>query len=216
MARGTVPDSHELNLGMPGMHGTVAAVTSLQRSDLLITLGASFDDRVTGQLSTFAPGAKVIHADIDPAEISKNRIADVPIVGDVGEVITDLIAQITLDRATASDDEDTWDFASWRETVADWKATFPLGYTDSEDGTLSPQYVIERIGALSGPRRPMSPGSASTRCGRRSSFSTNAPTPGSTQAALAPWASRCRRPWGPRWPSRSAQSGRSTATAASR
>jgi acetolactate synthase I/II/III large subunit len=151
MARGTVPDSHDLNLGMPGMHGTVAAVTGLQRSDLLIALGARFDDRVTGQLSTFAPGAKVIHADIDPAEISKNRAADVPIVGDVGEVINDLITQITLDRATSSDDDDAWDFTSWREQVAEWKATFPLGYTDSDDGTLSPQYVIERIGALSGP-----------------------------------------------------------------
>jgi acetolactate synthase-1/2/3 large subunit len=151
MARGTVPDSHELNLGMPGMHGTVAAVTGLQRSDLIIALGARFDDRVTGQLSTFAPGAKVIHADIDPAEISKNRIADVPIVGDVGEVINDLIAQVTLDRATATDDVRAWDFGSWREQVAEWKATFPLGYTDSDDGTLSPQYVIERIGALSGP-----------------------------------------------------------------
>jgi acetolactate synthase I/II/III large subunit len=151
MARGTVPDSHELNLGMPGMHGTVAAVTGLQRSDLLIALGARFDDRVTGQLATFAPGAKVIHADIDPAEISKNRTADVPIVGDVGEVINDLITQITLDRATAGDDDQAWDFAAWREQVAEWKATFPLGYTDSDDGTLSPQYVIERIGALSGP-----------------------------------------------------------------
>ncbi|MEO7448565.1 MAG: acetolactate synthase large subunit [Humibacillus sp.] len=149
MARGTVPDSHELNLGMPGMHGTVAAVTALQRSDLIIALGARFDDRVTGLLSSFAPDAKIIHADIDPAEISKNRTADVPIVGDVGEVITDLIAQVTLDRATS--DDGAWDFGAWREKVAEWKATFPLGYTDSDDGTLSPQYVIERIGALSGP-----------------------------------------------------------------
>jgi acetolactate synthase-1/2/3 large subunit len=151
MARGTVPDSEPLNLGMPGMHGTVAAVTGLQKSDLLIALGARFDDRVTGQLSTFAPHAKVIHADIDPAEISKNRIADVPIVGDVGEVIKDLIEQVTLDRATADADPDAWDYAAWRERVADWKQTFPLGWTDSEDGTLSPQYVIQRIGALTGP-----------------------------------------------------------------
>jgi acetolactate synthase-1/2/3 large subunit len=149
MARGTVPDSHELNLGMPGMHGTVAAVTGLQRSDLIIALGARFDDRVTGLLSSFAPDAKIIHADIDPAEISKNRAADVPIVGDVGEVINDLIAQVTLDRATS--DDGGWDFGAWRAKVAEWKATFPLGYTDSDDGTLSPQYVIERIGALSGP-----------------------------------------------------------------
>ncbi len=149
MARGTVPDSNPLNLGMPGMHGTVSAVTGLQKSDLLIALGARFDDRVTGQLSTFAPGAKVIHADIDPAEISKNRLADVPIVGDVGEVITDLIAQLTADRASAEQPQP--DYSEWRERVAGWKKTFPLGWTDSDDGTLSPQYVISRIGALSGP-----------------------------------------------------------------
>ncbi len=151
MARGTVPDSEPLNLGMPGMHGTVAAVTGLQKADLIIALGARFDDRVTGQLSSFAPLAKVIHADIDPAEISKNRIADVPIVGDVGEVIRDLIDQVTLDRATADAGAKGWDYDAWRERVADWKRTFPLGWTDSEDGTLAPQYVIERIGALTGP-----------------------------------------------------------------
>ena len=88
MARGVFPDSHPQNMGMPGMHGTVAAVGALQRSDLLIALGTRFDDRVTGKLSTFAPLAKVIHADIDPAEISKNRVADVPIVGDCKEVIS--------------------------------------------------------------------------------------------------------------------------------
>jgi acetolactate synthase-1/2/3 large subunit len=148
MARGTVPDSEPLNLGMPGMHGTVAAVTGLQKSDLIIALGARFDDRVTGQLSSFAPEAKVIHADIDPAEISKNRTADVPIVGDVGEVITDLIAQVEADRAAGVDG---WNHDAWRARVADWKATFPLGYAESSDGSLSPQYVIERIGALAGP-----------------------------------------------------------------
>jgi len=150
MARGTVPDSNPLNLGMPGMHGTVAAVTGLQKADLIIALGARFDDRVTGQLSTFAPGAKIIHADIDPAEISKNRAADVPIVGDVGEVISDLIQQITLDRG-ADEAAPGWDYAAWRDRVADWKDTFPLGWTESEDGTLSPQYVIKRIGELTGP-----------------------------------------------------------------
>ncbi|WP_353510652.1 acetolactate synthase large subunit [Intrasporangium sp.] len=151
MARGAVPDSNPLNLGMPGMHGTVAAVTSLQKSDLIITLGARFDDRVTGQLSTFAPDAKVIHADIDPAEISKNRVADVPIVGDVGEVIGDLIEQIRADQANAGPDAAGWDFAEWREQVRAWKQTYPLGWTDTADGTLSPQYVIKRIGELTGP-----------------------------------------------------------------
>jgi len=147
MARGAVPDSHPLNLGMPGMHGSVAAVTALQKSDLLITLGARFDDRVTGQLSTFAPGAKVIHADIDPAEISKNRVADVPIVGDCKEVITDLLAALGGEHEAVR----PADYEDWRIQVAQWKATFPLGYTPHDDETLSPQYVIERIGAISGP-----------------------------------------------------------------
>ena len=146
MARGAVPDSHPLNLGMPGMHGTVAAVTALQKSDLLITLGARFDDRVTGQLSTFAPDAKVIHADIDPAEISKNRVAHVPIVGDCKEVISDLIAVLRGDE----DAGHRGDYERWRTQVADWKATFPPGYS-TDDESLSPQYVIERIGAISGP-----------------------------------------------------------------
>jgi acetolactate synthase I/II/III large subunit len=146
MARGAVPDSHPLNLGMPGMHGTVAAVTALQKSDLLITLGARFDDRVTGQLSTFAPDAKVIHADIDPAEISKNRVADVPIVGDCKDVITDLITVVRGEQEAGH----RGDYESWRKQVAQWAATFPLGYTPQE-GALSPQYVIERLGAISGP-----------------------------------------------------------------
>ena len=101
MARGSVPDSHPLHLGMPGMHGSVAAVTGLQKSDLIIALGARFDDRVTGQLSTFAPFAKIIHADIDPAEISKNRMADVPIVGDIKDVITELTDALLADRGSA-------------------------------------------------------------------------------------------------------------------
>ena len=147
MARGAVPDSHPLHLGMPGMHGSVAAVTALQKSDLLIALGARFDDRVTGQLSTFAQGAKVIHADIDPAEISKNRVADVPIVGDCKDVISDLIAAL----GSGPEGARPGDYESWRGQVAEWKATFPVGYSAPDDGALSPQYVIERIGAISGP-----------------------------------------------------------------
>ncbi len=147
MARGAVPDSHQLNLGMPGMHGTVAAVTALQKSDLLITLGARFDDRVTGQLSTFAPDAKVIHADIDPAEISKNRVADVPIVGDCKDVISDLITAVRGEQEAGH----RGDYEQWRTQVAQWKATFPLGYSAPDGESLSPQYVIERLGAISGP-----------------------------------------------------------------
>jgi acetolactate synthase-1/2/3 large subunit len=147
MARGAVPDSHPLHLGMPGMHGSVAAVTALQKADLLITLGARFDDRVTGQLSTFAPEAKVIHADIDPAEISKNRAADVPIVGDCKDVITELIDAVGADIGAGRGG----DYETWRQQTASWKTTFPLGYTPPEDGSLSPQLVLERLGAISGP-----------------------------------------------------------------
>src|SRR4051794_27775203 len=110
MARGAFPDSHPLHLGMPGMHGSVAAVTALQKADLLITLGARFDDRVTGKLSTFAPGATVIHADIDPAEISKNRVADVPIVGDARDVIADLLVALRAEAEAGR----TPDYTGWR------------------------------------------------------------------------------------------------------
>ncbi len=148
MARGAFPDSHELHLGMPGMHGTVAAVSGLQRSDLLISLGARFDDRVTGQLSSFAPLAKIIHADIDPAEISKNRTADVPIVGDCREVIADLIT--TLRKQIAAD-EITLDCSAWRTQMLGVKAKFPVGYDKPEEG-LAPQTVIERLSAIAGPK----------------------------------------------------------------
>ncbi|QKE84175.1 acetolactate synthase large subunit [Arthrobacter sp. NEB 688] len=147
MARGALPDSHPLHLGMPGMHGSVAAVTGLQKSDLIIALGARFDDRVTGQLSTFAPDAKVIHADIDPAEIGKNRVAEVPIVGDARAVIADLAEAVEADMEAGRGG----DYTAWRARVAGWKETFPVGYTPPENGALAPQYVIERLSALSGP-----------------------------------------------------------------
>ncbi|MGQ0845424.1 MAG: acetolactate synthase large subunit [Sporichthyaceae bacterium] len=147
MARGAFPDSHELHLGMPGMHGTVAAVGSLQRSDLLITLGARFDDRVTGKLSSFAPLAKVVHADIDPAEIGKNRHADVPIVGDAREVIADLIVAIKAEH----DADNRGNYDEWRTQVLELRDRYPLGYDHPEDGTLSPQYVLERLGEIAGP-----------------------------------------------------------------
>jgi acetolactate synthase-1/2/3 large subunit len=147
MARGAFPDSHELHLGMPGMHGTVAAVTALQKSDLLISLGARFDDRVTGKLSTFAPGARVIHADIDPAEISKNRFADVPIVGDAKEVIAELVTTLDAELKAGR----TPDYEAWWATVRDWRQRYPLGYEHPTDGSLAPQHVIERLGAIVGP-----------------------------------------------------------------
>jgi acetolactate synthase-1/2/3 large subunit len=146
MARGAFPDSHPLHLGMPGMHGTVAAVTGLQKADLLITLGARFDDRVTGKLSTFAQNAKVIHADIDPAEIGKNRYADVAVIGDVRETIKALIPALTAALAKGRAD-----ISPWLASMNKLKATYPLGYDTPADGALSPQLVIERLGKICGP-----------------------------------------------------------------
>ncbi len=147
MARGAFPDSHRQHLGMPGMHGTVAAVTALQKADLLIALGTRFDDRVTGRLETFAPQAAVIHADIDPAEIGKNRAADVPIVGDVREVLVELVSAIEAEYAAGR----RADLTGWWAQLDRWRTTYPLGYDEPADGTLAPQYVIERIGSLGGP-----------------------------------------------------------------
>ncbi len=147
MARGAFPDSHPQNLGMPGMHGNVTAVTAMQRSDLLIALGARFDDRVTGQLSTFAPDALIVHADVDPAEIGKNRVADVPIVGDAKAVLGELVDAVRAEYAAGSKP----DLGPWRAQLEQWRSTYPLGYDEPEDGSLSPQYVISRIGELAGP-----------------------------------------------------------------
>lgn len=147
MARGAFPDSHPQHLGMPGMHGTVAAVAALQKSDLIISLGARFDDRVTGNLDSFAPGAKVIHADIDPAEIGKNRYADVPIVGDAREVLVDLITTLRTEQEAGN----TGDYEGWVAFCAGVKKKYPLGYDRPADGGLAPQYVLERLGVISGP-----------------------------------------------------------------
>jgi acetolactate synthase-1/2/3 large subunit len=147
MARGAFPDSHAQHLGMPGMHGSVAAVTGLQKSDLLITLGARFDDRVTGKLSSFAPTAKVIHADIDPAEIGKNREVDVPIVGDVRETVADLVVALQELYKSGS----RADLTGWWKSLESWRTTYPLGYEEPTDGSLAPQHVITRIGQIAGP-----------------------------------------------------------------
>jgi acetolactate synthase I/II/III large subunit len=146
MARGAFPDSHPQHLGMPGMHGTVAAVTALQKADLLITLGARFDDRVTGKLSTFAPNAKIIHADIDPAEIGKNRHADVAIIGDLKNILRALCPATKTALSKSAPD-----LTPWLAETYGWRSKFPLGYDKPSDGSVSPQYVIERIGKISGP-----------------------------------------------------------------
>ncbi len=146
MARGAFPDSHPQHLGMPGMHGTVPAVLALQESDLIVALGARFDDRVTGKAALFAPNAQVVHVDIDPAEISKIRTADVPIVGDVRDVLVDLDAAF---RGAAEGQKP--EIAEWWSYLDGLRDEFPLGYTQPSDGLMSPQYVISRIGALTGP-----------------------------------------------------------------
>ncbi|OFT90781.1 acetolactate synthase large subunit [Corynebacterium sp. HMSC28B08] len=145
MALGSFPDSHPLHMGMPGMHGSVPAVAALQRSDLLITIGARFDDRVTGHVESFAPNAKVIHADIDPAEIGKIRAADVPIVGDAREVLAalhDAIDALGLPKPQTD---------NWLQYLGNLVDEFPRGYEEQPDGKLAPQFVIETLSKLAGP-----------------------------------------------------------------
>lgn len=147
MARGALPDNHELCLGMPGMHGTYSAITAMQKADLLITLGARFDDRVTGKLDAFAVDAKVIHADIDPAELSKIRRADVPIVGDVADVIAALIKGIRSER----EKRPSPDLGPWWAEIREWQRKYPLRYdSPEEDGRLKGQFVVEKLHQVTG------------------------------------------------------------------
>ncbi|MEY3397207.1 MAG: acetolactate synthase large subunit, partial [Actinomycetota bacterium] len=143
MARGAFPDNHPLCLGMPGMHGTATAVTAMQRADLLIALGARFDDRVTGKVSGFAPDAKIIHVDIDPAEQGKVRKPDVPIVGDCRLVIEEMIIAL---RDLLAGTMVQADISPWRSRVNGWKENFPLAYEPSEPGAaLKPQFCLEKL-----------------------------------------------------------------------
>ncbi|OCG75590.1 acetolactate synthase large subunit [Microbacterium sediminis] len=143
MARGAFPDSHPQHLGMPGMHGSVPAVLALQEADLIVALGARFDDRVTGKAALFAPNAKVVHVDIDPAEIGKIKHADVPIVGDLKDVLVDLDAALRVAERT--------DLDEWWAYLRGLQDQYPLGFAPTSDGLLSPQHVIQRIGELTGP-----------------------------------------------------------------
>ncbi|GAB3940114.1 acetolactate synthase large subunit [Corynebacterium tapiri] len=149
MALGVYPESHPLHMGMPGMHGTVPAVGALQKSDLVIAIGARFDDRVTGDVDSFAPLAKVIHADVDPAEIGKIRAADVPIVGDAREVLQALLP--AYKSATSTDVEPSQRHGEWLNTLNKLRERFPRGYEDTDDGKLSPQFVIETLSQVVGP-----------------------------------------------------------------
>ncbi len=147
MARGAFPDSHELCLGMPGMHGNYTAVTSMQQADLLVALGARFDDRVTGKLTAFAPHAKIVHVDIDPAEIGKNRVADVPIVGDCRDVIGKLATELAKRQEAAGGPRD---HAAWLAQLRRWQTDFPYRYDQQPDGPLKPQFCVERLHAFAG------------------------------------------------------------------
>jgi acetolactate synthase-1/2/3 large subunit len=141
MARGAFPDDHPLCLGMPGMHGSYAAITAMQRSDLLIALGARFDDRVTGRLDGFAPDAKIIHADVDPAEIGKNRRVDVPIVGDAKHVVAELVKAYLHEVTT----QGRSDLTPWHREVSEWSRTHPLEFEQPDDGAIKPQFVVDRL-----------------------------------------------------------------------
>ncbi|MDN6799276.1 MAG: thiamine pyrophosphate-dependent enzyme, partial [Propionibacterium sp.] len=137
-ARGVFPEESDLNLGMPGMHGTVAAVGAIQRADVLIAIGTRFDDRVTGLVSSFAPHATVIHADIDPAEIGKNVPAAVPIVGDARKVLAELTSHLKETKQV--------DRSTWTDYVTGLEHRYPVGWEEPTTGKLSPQHVIKRIG----------------------------------------------------------------------
>ncbi|MDP9331319.1 MAG: acetolactate synthase large subunit [Actinomycetota bacterium] len=144
MARGAFPDAHELCFEMPGMHGNYTAVMALQRADLLVSLGARFDDRVTGKLDAFAPGAKIIHVDIDPAEIGKNRVVDVPIVGDCQDVIAKLTAELVKRQEESGGIPDR---GAWLGQLNEWRTKFPYRYDQQPDGPLKPQFCVERLHA---------------------------------------------------------------------
>jgi acetolactate synthase-1/2/3 large subunit len=150
MARGALPDGHPLALGMPGMHGTYPAVAALQEADLVVALGARFDDRVTGKLSDFAPRARIVHADIDPAEIGKNRKPDVAIIGDLRLTLAALADTVAAAISSGDANADRAETADWLAVLDGWKRQFPLRYTQDSDGPLKPQYVTERLSALTG------------------------------------------------------------------
>jgi acetolactate synthase-1/2/3 large subunit len=141
MARGSFPDDHPQCLGMPGMHGNYTAVTSMQKCDLLIALGSRFDDRVTGKVGAFAPGAKVIHVDIDPAELGKVRRPDVPIVGDCRLVLEELAKAVRADQ----EKRDWPDLTPWWTQLREWQERYPLHYEQPEGGPLKPQYCIDML-----------------------------------------------------------------------
>lgn len=142
MGRGAFPDSHPQAMGMPGMHGTYTAITAIQKADVLVSVGARFDDRVTGNPKFFAPHAKVIHIDVDPAEIGKVRVPKIPIVGDARRVLAQMIE--------AWGERETPDRSSWMETIRNWQRVHPLRYEQTPDGPIKPQFVVEELYRITG------------------------------------------------------------------
>ncbi|MDT5400431.1 MAG: acetolactate synthase large subunit, partial [Mycobacterium sp.] len=144
---GVIDETHPLAYGYMGMHGWKHVNRAIQSADLLIAIGMRFDDRVTGNVRTYAPYARIVHADIDPAEIGKNRNADVPIVGDVKAVIRDLLEALRRDGLSAA----SLNIDHWWEYLRSVQATYPLSYGPQSDGSLSPEFVIESLGRIAGP-----------------------------------------------------------------
>jgi acetolactate synthase I/II/III large subunit len=185
MGKGAFPEDHHLSIGMPGMHGAKYTNYSITETDLLIGVGVRFDDRVTGKLAAFASKAKVIHVDIDPAEIGKNKPVDVPIVGDAKNVVAALVAELRKMGAEPRTD-------AWMRAIDDWRSRFPLHY-HKESATIMPQRVVERIDELTAGRETSSaPRSARTRCGRCSSTRRSSRATGCPRAVWARWASASR------------------------
>ena len=214
MARGAFPDSHRLALGMPGMHGNYTAVTSMQRSDLLIALGSRFDDRVTGRIPDFATEAKVIHVDIDPAELGKVRRPDVGIVGDCRLVIEALV-EILKERIAGG--ASTPDRTPWKQTISGWQELHPLSYRPSEPGdALKPQYVLEQLRDNSPENCIVASGVGQHQMWASQYWKFEHPYTWVNSGVSARWASACPRPSGPRSVGPTRWCGPSTATGASR
>ena len=191
MARGAFPDNHPLCLGMPGMHGTATAVTAMQRADLLIALGARFDDRVTGKVSGFELDAKIIHVDIDPAEQGKVRKPDVPIVGDCRLVIEEMIIAL---RDLLAGTMVQADISPWRSRVNGWKENFPLAYEPSEPGAaLKPQFCLEKLRDASPEGTILVSGVGQHQMWSSQFWHFNEPYTWVTRVVLARWVFRCPR-----------------------
>ena len=212
MGKSAFPETHELHFGWPGMHGTKWSNLAMNTCDVLVAIGARFDDRVTGKLSAFAPGATVVHLDIDPAEISKLRDADIPVVGPLQTAVGELADEVAAQRAEGAPAPE-----AWLAQIRAWREEFPLRYDTSEEW-LKPQQVVETLQRAHRRRRTRSSprASASTRCGRCSTSSPSGRAASSPRAGSGRWATGSPPRSAPRRRAPRRPSSASTATAASR